>query len=78
MPRIVNDGFLGQDTIDFDELTMDRRYGGTLAYCRSELALAAWTFDLADQLDGVAVNRIHPATYMDIPMVRDAGERQYT
>jgi NAD(P)-dependent dehydrogenase (short-subunit alcohol dehydrogenase family) len=71
--RIVNEGSLGQDTIDFDDLTMDRRYSGTLAYCRSKLALAAWSFDLADQLDGVAVNCIHPATYMDTAMVRDAG-----
>jgi NAD(P)-dependent dehydrogenase (short-subunit alcohol dehydrogenase family) len=73
--RIVNEGSLGQDTIDFDDLTMDRRYNGTLAYCRSKLALAAWSFDLAEKLRGdrVAVNCIHPATFMDTDMVRDAG-----
>jgi NAD(P)-dependent dehydrogenase (short-subunit alcohol dehydrogenase family) len=71
--RVVNEGSLGQDTIDFDDLTMDRRYSGTLAYCRSKLALAAWTFDLAEERDGVAVNCIHPATYMDTDMVREAG-----
>lgn len=70
---MINEGSLGQDTIDFDDLTMERGYTGGLAYCRSKLALAAWTFDLAEQLDGVAVNCIHPATYMDTAMVRDAG-----
>ncbi|MCO5996410.1 SDR family NAD(P)-dependent oxidoreductase [Actinoallomurus rhizosphaericola] len=71
--RIVNEGSLGQDVIDFDDLTMERRYTGTLAYCRSKLALAAWSFDLAAELDGIAVNCVHPATYMDTAMVREAG-----
>lgn len=71
--RIVNVGSLGMDSIDFDDLTMEHRYSGMLAYCRSKLALAAWTFDLAEELDGVAVNCIHPATYMDTTMVREAG-----
>jgi NAD(P)-dependent dehydrogenase (short-subunit alcohol dehydrogenase family) len=71
--RVVNEGSLGQDTIDFDDLTMEHHYSGTLGYCRSKLALAAWTFDLAAELDGVAVNCIHPATYMDTAMVRAAG-----
>ncbi|MEU6035239.1 SDR family NAD(P)-dependent oxidoreductase [Actinomadura sp. NPDC047616] len=73
--RVVNEGSLGQEEIDFADLTMARRYSGTLAYCRSKLALAAWSFDLADELraDRIAVNCIHPATYMDTDMVRDAG-----
>jgi NAD(P)-dependent dehydrogenase (short-subunit alcohol dehydrogenase family) len=73
--RVINVGSLGQETIDFDDLTMERAYTGGLAYCRSKLALAAWSFDLAEQLDGVAVNCIHPATYMDTAMVREAGIR---
>jgi NAD(P)-dependent dehydrogenase (short-subunit alcohol dehydrogenase family) len=73
--RIVNEGSLGQDTIDFGDLTMDDRYTGTLAYCRSKLALAAWSFDLAEELRGerIAVDCVHPATYMDTAMVRAAG-----
>lgn len=71
--RIVNEGSLGQDAIDFDDLTMEHHYSGSLAYCRSKLALAAWTFDLAAELDGIAANCIHPATYMDTAMVREAG-----
>ncbi len=71
--RVINEGSLGMDSIDFDDLTMERRYDGGLAYCRSKLALAAWTFDLAGELDGVAVNCVHPATYMDTDMVREAG-----
>lgn len=73
--RVINEGSLGQDTIDFDDLTMEHGYSGGLAYCRSKLALAAWSFDLAEQVDGVAVNCIHPATYMDTAMVREAGIR---
>jgi len=73
--RVVNEGSLGQDSIDFDDLTMERQWSGTLAYCRSKLALAAWSFDLAAEAaaDRVAVNCIHPATYMNTDMVRDAG-----
>lgn len=73
--RVVNEGSLGQDEIDFSDLTMAHRYTGTLAYCRSKLALAAWSLDLAEELraDGVAVDCIHPATYMDTGMVRAAG-----
>jgi NAD(P)-dependent dehydrogenase (short-subunit alcohol dehydrogenase family) len=76
--RVVNEGSLGMDSIDFDDLTMERRYDGGLAYCRSKLALAAWTFDLAEELDGVAVNCIHPATYMDTAMVREAGIKPWS
>lgn len=73
--RVVNEGSLGQDRIDFDDLTISHGYSGTLAYCRSKLALAAWTFDLAAELapEHIAVNCIHPATYMDTDMVRESG-----
>jgi NAD(P)-dependent dehydrogenase (short-subunit alcohol dehydrogenase family) len=71
--RVINEGSLGMDEIDFDDLTMEHRYNGTLAYCRSKLALAAWTFDLADENDGILANCIHPATFMDTEMVRNAG-----
>jgi NAD(P)-dependent dehydrogenase (short-subunit alcohol dehydrogenase family) len=73
--RIVNVGSLGQAPIDFDDLRMDRDYDGTLAYRRSKLALAAWSFELAEQLqdDGIAVNCLHPATFMATAMVTGAG-----
>lgn len=71
--RVVNVGSLGQAPIDFDDLTMEHSYDGTMAYCRSKLALAAWSLDLAERLDKIIVNCIHPATYMDTAMVRQAG-----
>jgi NAD(P)-dependent dehydrogenase (short-subunit alcohol dehydrogenase family) len=72
---IVNVGSAGQVPIDFDDLQLERHYDGTVAYRRAKLALAAWTFQLADELrdSGVRVNCLHPATFMDTAMVRAAG-----
>ena len=52
-----------------------RGYDGVQAYRRSKLALAAYTFDLADELKtaDVTVNCSHPATLMNTTMVVDAG-----
>ncbi len=73
--RIINVGSLGQAPIDFTDLQAERDYNGTVAYRRSKLALAAWSFDLAEELSGyrIAVNCIHPATFMATHMVTDAG-----
>jgi NAD(P)-dependent dehydrogenase (short-subunit alcohol dehydrogenase family) len=73
--RIVNVASAGQQDLDFDDLQLERRYSGIDAYCRSKLALIMLTCDLADELEGqdVAVNALHPATYMDTFMVREAG-----
>jgi NAD(P)-dependent dehydrogenase (short-subunit alcohol dehydrogenase family) len=48
------------------------------AYRRAKLALAVWSFDLADELagTGIVVNCIHPATLMDTTMVRVSGYPQ--
>ncbi|WP_411152234.1 SDR family NAD(P)-dependent oxidoreductase [Streptomyces sp. A30] len=73
--RIVNVGSAGQEPLDADDPGLTRGYSGVSAYCRSKFALAAYTFALAEELDGtgVAVNVLHPATYMDTAMVRAAG-----
>jgi NAD(P)-dependent dehydrogenase (short-subunit alcohol dehydrogenase family) len=73
--RIVNVGSLGQVPIDFDDLAMAGNYDGVDAYRRAKLALAAHTFDLAEDLkgSGVTVTCIHPATFMDTGMVREYG-----
>lgn len=73
--RIVNVGSLGQVEIDFDDLDMERGYDGITAYRRSKLALAAFSFDLAEELagSGVTVTCIHPATFMDTAMVGEYG-----
>jgi NAD(P)-dependent dehydrogenase (short-subunit alcohol dehydrogenase family) len=78
--RIVNVGSAGQVSIDFDDLQMERRYDGVDAYRRAKLGLAAWTFDLAEELDGtgVTVNVLHPATFMDTRMVREFGQTPHS
>jgi NAD(P)-dependent dehydrogenase (short-subunit alcohol dehydrogenase family) len=72
--RIVNVGSLGQLPIDFDDLQMAVDYNGRVAYQRAKLAMAAWSFELADELreQDVAVNCVHPATFMDTGMVRES------
>ncbi len=73
--RIVNVGSAGQEPVAFDDPELTRGYSGGSAYCRSKFALAAYTFALAEELEGsgVAVNVLHPATYMDTAMVREGG-----
>jgi len=75
--RIVNVASAGQAPLDFGDLMVEQGYTGTLAYCRSKLALVAFTFDLADELRGrgVTANSLHPGTYMPTTMVLDAGVR---
>ncbi|MYS94419.1 MULTISPECIES: SDR family NAD(P)-dependent oxidoreductase [Streptomyces] len=72
--RIVNVGSAGQEPLVVDDPEFIRGYDGVSAYCRSKFALAAHTFALAEELDGtgVSVNVLHPATYMDTAMVREA------
>jgi len=73
--RIVNVASVGQYPLDFDNLMLTRAYSGMRAYAQSKLAQIMLTFDLAAELrdDGVTVNCLHPATYMDTTMVRAAG-----
>jgi NAD(P)-dependent dehydrogenase (short-subunit alcohol dehydrogenase family) len=72
--RIVNVGSVGQAPVDFADLRMDSRYSGAQAYYRSKFALAAFTFDLADELagSGITVNCLHPASLMNTHMVRES------
>jgi NAD(P)-dependent dehydrogenase (short-subunit alcohol dehydrogenase family) len=73
--RIVNVASAGQQAIDFDDVMLTAGYSGTRAYCQSKLAQILFTIDLAEELEGagVTVNALHPATYMNTTMVRQAG-----
>jgi NAD(P)-dependent dehydrogenase (short-subunit alcohol dehydrogenase family) len=73
--RIINVASLGQQPIDFEDVMLTRAYDGARAYCQSKLAQIMFTIDLAEQLKGknVTVNSLHPATYMNTRMVRQAG-----
>jgi NAD(P)-dependent dehydrogenase (short-subunit alcohol dehydrogenase family) len=72
--RIVNVGSVGQAPVDFADLRMDNHYSGAQAYYRSKFALAAFTFDLAEELadGGITVNCLHPASLMNTHMVRES------
>ena len=50
--------------IDFDDLSMEKTYGGWKAYQQSKLALVLFTRELAKKLQGtgVTVNSVHPGT----------------
>ena len=73
--RVVNVGSLGQVAFDPADAEFEHGYNGVDAYRRSKLALAAFTFDLAGELDAAAVtvNCLHPATFMNTAMVREGG-----
>lgn len=69
--RIVNVASAGQSPISFDDVMLERGYGGMRAYAQSKLALIMFTFDLAEELEGtdVTANSLHPASLMDTKMV---------
>ncbi len=73
--RIVNVSSAGQSAINFDDTMMDENFDGVTAYCQSKLALIMFTIDLAEILkdDNITVNALHPGTYLDTNMVRDAN-----
>src|SRR3989442_4148576 len=64
--RIVNVSSVGHYNghIDFDDLDMEKTYGGWKAYQQSKLALVLFTRELAKKLQGtsVTVNSVHPGT----------------
>lgn len=70
---VVNVASLGQAPLDLDDPNLDLRYGGSLAYARSKLALVTWTFDLAARRPDLRINALHPGTYLATKMVREAG-----
>jgi NAD(P)-dependent dehydrogenase (short-subunit alcohol dehydrogenase family) len=73
--RIVNVASAGQQPIDFNDVMLTSGYSGARAYRQSKLAQIMFTIDLAHELAGrkVAVNCLHPATFMDTTMVRLSG-----
>jgi NAD(P)-dependent dehydrogenase (short-subunit alcohol dehydrogenase family) len=64
--RIINVSSVGHYNghIDFDDLNMEKDYGGWKAYGQSKLALILFTHELAKKLQGtgVTVNAVHPGT----------------
>lgn len=73
--RIINVASAGQRPINFDDVMMEHNYNPSNAYTQSKLAQILFTFDLADALKdtGITVNALHPASFMDTTLVRQAG-----
>lgn len=78
--RIVNVASGAQQALDFDDLMLERGYSSGAGYARSKLAQVLFTVDLAGELEGrgIDVVALHPATYMDTTMVREAGHRPHS
>lgn len=75
--RIINVASIGQRAIDFDDVMMENNYQTMSAYSQSKLAQIMFTISLAEMLDPaeVTVNSLHPATFMDTPMVTSTGRQ---
>ena len=69
---VVNVASAGQAPLDLDDLQSTHHYDGVQAYRRSKLALICVTFDLAEETE-IAVNALHPGTFLDTGMVRQSG-----
>src|SRR6266516_2685462 len=64
--RIINVSSVGHYNghINFDDINLEKEYGGWKAYGQSKLALVLFTHELAKKLQGtrVTVNSVHPGT----------------
>jgi NAD(P)-dependent dehydrogenase (short-subunit alcohol dehydrogenase family) len=64
--RIINVSSVGHYNghINFDDLNLEKEYGGWKAYGQSKLGLILFTHELAKKLQGtgVTVNAVHPGT----------------
>lgn len=72
--RIINVASAGQHPIDFSNLMLTDGYSGSRAYRQAKLAMIMWTMELAAELgpQGVTAVSLHPATFMNTTMVRQA------
>jgi NAD(P)-dependent dehydrogenase (short-subunit alcohol dehydrogenase family) len=73
--RIVNVASIGQHPLDFNDIMLEKQYDPRRAYRQSKLALIMFSFTLAEKLKDtkISVNALHPGTYLDTKMVREAG-----
>ena len=75
--QVVQVGSVGQAGFDVADIEFERGYDGVEAYRRAKLALVTNTFDIAAEVaaDGVRVNCVHPAGFMDTAMIRESQVR---
>lgn len=77
--RIINIASAGQSNINLNDIMLEKNFDGVTAYTQSKLALIMFTIDIAEELkkDNITVNSLHPGTYLDTNMVREAGIRPH-
>lgn len=70
---IINVASVGQETLNFENLMLEKNYDGFFAYRQSKAALIMFTYDLAGRLiyKDIKVNAVHPASLMNTKMVLD-------
>lgn len=75
--RIVNVASIGQRPVNFDDVLMTESYNQMAAYSQSKLAQIMFTITLSELLDPdtTIANSLHPATFMDTPMVTSTGRQ---
>ncbi len=73
--RVVNVSSVAQKRLDFDNIMLEREYEPMRAYAQSKLALAMFTFELADRVKdmNIIANCLHPGTLLDTKMVRESS-----
>jgi NAD(P)-dependent dehydrogenase (short-subunit alcohol dehydrogenase family) len=73
--RIVNVASAGQHKIKFEDIMMENKFDSVRAYSQSKLALIMFSMDMAVELEEykISVNSLHPGTYLNTNMVRNAG-----
>jgi NAD(P)-dependent dehydrogenase (short-subunit alcohol dehydrogenase family) len=73
--RIVNVASIGQHPINFKDVMLEKKFDPHQAYRQSKLALIMFTFTMAEEINNfdITINSMHPGTYLDTKMVREAG-----
>ena len=73
--RIINVSSVGQHSINFDDIMLEKNFNAVTAYSQSKLALIMFTLDLAEKLknENITVNSLHPGTYLNTNMIRRSG-----
>lgn len=70
--RLINLSSAAQAPVSHDALAGKIQIGAQSAYAQSKLALTMWSFQLAKQLQGIAVIAVNPGSLLNTNMVKEA------
>ena len=71
-PRLINLSSAAQAPVSHDALAGKIQVGEQSAYAQSKLALTMWSFQLAKQLEDIAVVAVNPGSLLNTNMVKEA------